>query len=138
MLPDYRDITSRLGSPLWWDEHGVPRYDPFEPDLSDVYDDYVALLEIACQSCRRRFQVSCGVSKTWYKVRHDGRGPMLPTAENTGSFGYGDPPPHGDDLGRCPGETMTLDLLRVVEFWRRDGRDMNWRRDPQHEVIFDP
>jgi hypothetical protein len=137
MLPDYRDITSRLGPPLWWDDHGVPRYDPFHPDLCGVYDDYGALLEIACQSCGRRFHVASGISGGFYRLRNDDRAPVLPVPGNSGAFGYGDPPPHSDALGRCPGETMSSDLVRVLEFWRRDGRDMTWRRDPRHEVRFE-
>lgn len=33
MKASYDDIISRLGRPLWWDEHGVPRYDKFQPEL---------------------------------------------------------------------------------------------------------
>jgi len=53
----YEDITKRLGEPLWYDDHGVPRYDEFHPSMLDVYADFAALSEIACQSCGRRFKV---------------------------------------------------------------------------------
>jgi hypothetical protein len=69
-------------------------------------------------------------------LRHDGQLPLLPRARSGGSFGYGDPPPHGDELGRCAGETMHCDLVAVIEFWRRDGPSMTWRRDHSHEVVF--
>ena len=94
MLPDYRDIASRLGPSLWWDDHGVPRYDPFHPDLCGVYDGYVALLQIACQSCGRRFLVASGISRSWRPLRVGSRPPALPTANDTSSLGYGDPPRH--------------------------------------------
>src|SRR5579875_874086 len=100
VLPDYRDINRRLGEPLWYDEHGVPRYDPFHPDLCGVYNDFVALMLVACQSCGRRFRVAWGVSTAASKLRHEGRAPRLPTAQDSGSFGYGDPPRHDGDGGR--------------------------------------
>ena len=136
MLPDYRDINRRLGEPLWYDEHGVPRYDPFHPDLCGVYNDFVALMLVACQSCGRRFRVAWGVSTAASKLRHEGRAPRLPTAQDSGSFGYGDPPRHDGDGGRCPGETMTCDLIGVLQFWRDDDLK-GWRRDPAHEVMFE-
>lgn len=140
VLPDYRDITRRLGEPLWYDEHGVPRYDPFHPDLCGVYDTYVALLEIACQACGRRFHVAVGVDAGWHMVTTGGKEPELPTRESVGSFDFGDPPRHTcDDGGLCAGETMSSVPLRVIEFWRRDWRRgglAEWRRDPAHEVRF--
>ncbi len=139
MLPAYTDITRRLGEPLWYDEHGVPRYDPFQPDLCGIYGDFVAFLEIACQACARRFRVSCGISTGWYMIAHEGKPPTLPVVEDSGSFGYGDPPRHDRDDGRCAGETMGCHLLRVREFWRRDGPSMRWCRDVEHEVnLWDP
>lgn len=138
MLRDYADITSRLGAPKWWDDHGVPRYEPFHPGMLGVYDDVAALLDIACQSCPRRFHVAMSTSLAWLCVRSKDRkisdGVPLPTLE-PGFYHYGDPPPHG-----CVGDTMNCEDLRVLEFWtkRWSAPDADtfkeWVRLPEQEV----
>ena len=59
MNPDFSDIIDAVGrEPLWfYDWTGVPRYVAFSPDELGVYDHYALLVEIACQSCGRRFLV---------------------------------------------------------------------------------
>ena len=53
MKQDYSDITAKLGKPLWWDEAGCPRYEPFQPCMAnDFYAREVALLRVACQNCQ--------------------------------------------------------------------------------------
>ena len=52
MFPAYRDIRVLTASqPLWYDHHGVPRYEPFRPDMLGVQDVYASLIEIECASC---------------------------------------------------------------------------------------
>lgn len=140
MLRDYEDIVDRLGPPLWWDDNGVPRYAAFHPEMLGVYDEFAALIEIDCQGCDKRMLVATRWSKTdavffGAKFRE---APDLPTAKRGGDFGsYGDPPSHVANIGRCVGSTMSSGALRVVEFWERDRRSMEWRRLPAHEVTFD-
>ena len=59
MKTDYSEITNKLGEPLWWDEKGVPRYEPFENHYQcGVYNKAVAYLRIECQNCRKSFFVT--------------------------------------------------------------------------------
>ncbi len=128
MLPSYDDIRSRIAEPpLWHDRHGVPRYEPFKPQMLGVYDDFAVLAEIACQRCGRRFLVGGGWTR--FDVFADPIAERTPTglAER---FGYGDPPRHSaGDQGRCAGETMSSDVVRIVEAWERVGLDWVRRED---------
>ncbi|MGB9886467.1 MAG: hypothetical protein ACPLRW_05645 [Moorellales bacterium] len=135
MLPAYEDITRRLGEPLWYDRHGVPRYDPFRPDMCGVYARYAALLEIECQGCGRRFKVAvdyCNYEFWGGELRR----PRLPSAEDEGDFCYGDdPPPHDyPGGGLCAGSTMSSITRRILEFWVRDRFD--WERRPEYEFVY--
>jgi len=119
--PDYNDIRSRLGDPLWYDRHGVPRYDPFRPGMCGVYARYVALLEIACQACGRRFAVAVDLDDL-ERLEWEKEGAfVLPTAEDPGAFCYGDPPRHG-----CVGDTMSSYTCRIAEFWERS-QETGWK-----------
>lgn len=133
MLPNYSDITSRLGEPLWWDEHGVPRYEPFHPQWCDVYANYAALILIACQNCGREFIVGVSVSETKHAIFH--RASIeLPTPNSLGSFYYGDPPRHAEEGVCLAGDTMTSVPKRVLEFWHRPlDRIGDWHRLPEYE-----
>ncbi len=146
---DYSDITSRLGTPLWWDEHAVPRFDRFHPrDVADIYADEVALFIVTCQGCGREFPVA------------EARGPItkvlyphmtgLAEAIRTKTLEYGDPP----NIGCCgAGPTMNSEPRRVLGYWSRHHREhtkevgfpggrvvsdvsayMEWRRDPSLEI----
>jgi hypothetical protein len=54
---DLYDLAQR--EPLWWDEHRVPRFAPFHPtDVNNIYATEVALCEISCQECSRKFLVA--------------------------------------------------------------------------------
>jgi len=130
--PDYGDIRSRLGEPLWYDRHGVPRYDPFTPDMCGVYARYVALLEIACQACGRRFMVAVDLDGLEC-FRWNQRGvSVLPTDEEAGVFCYGDPPRHD-----CVGDTMLSDVCRIVEFWERSQETgWEWARRREREFVY--
>ena len=64
MKQEYYDITSKLGPPIWWDEAGCPRYEPFNPGMAnDFYAREVALLRVSCQWCQADYLVcvSAGV-----------------------------------------------------------------------------
>jgi hypothetical protein len=128
MLPDYKDIVTRVSeSPKWWDAHGVPRYDDFRPELSsNIYANEVVLLRIACQCCSREFDVE----KTWDKYSCDWTGRTRASlSEGLAFIHYGDPP----NSGCCPaGATMNCIDLRVLQFWARAGS--TWVRSPELEI----
>jgi len=126
MKQEYRDITSRMRKPpLWWDEEGVPRYEPFRPDLcNNIYAEQAALLEIACQRCGRTFLVA--------RTDDSPLGVRLHRAIRDHSIGYGDPPYDP----ACPaGNTMSSDTLCVMQFWCRKG--LKWKRVPKLEIRID-
>ena len=131
MKPKYNDILSRISSvPLWYDSNGVPRFDPFRPDLcSNIYADEIILLKIQCQECHESFLVEMHSSKSndlqslEYKVIHFERYIMNP-------IHYGDPPRHND----CVGNTMNAESLQIVEFWKRNRFD--WIRKSKYEISF--
>lgn len=144
MLPDYSDIRRRLGEPLWFDDHGVPRYDEFHPNMCDVYADYVALLEIECVGCKQHFLVSAALSKGKHYMRQalenipaeQVREIVLPSAESSGDFDFGDAPRHSTQW-ICIGEVASCNIVAVREFWRRDLEDvLDWQRDPGHEFVY--
>jgi len=144
MHPDFADITSRLGTPLWYFKGGVPRYDQFSPEMTGIYDEHVALCIIRCQACHRTFNVSASVDHMSHMER-DETGKMawhdteFPTPENPCWFDtWGDPPRHDG----CVGETMTSKLLSIVEFWSKDmekGRRtfMEFVRRPEYEFNYE-
>ena len=126
MKQEYQDITSRIKqAPLWWDEAGVPRYEPFHPVLcNNIYAGQAALLEIACQQCGRAFLVAC--TDDWPS------GPRLYRAIRRHSIAYGHPP-HDP---ACPaGNRMTSDTVRVVQFWWWKGG--KWQRVRKLEIRID-
>jgi hypothetical protein len=133
MLPDYADIVTRLGDPLWWDRNGVPRYEPFHPHHCGVYAKYVALLLVTCQNCRREFKVASEWPKEFIRGEVE-----LPSPTSIGSFHYGDPPRH--DWEKClVGDTENSEPRRVLEFWHcdvcsKDAKEWNWHRHPECEL----
>lgn len=135
MLRSYADITRRLGDPLWWDDNGAPRYDPFTPEMLGVYDNYVAYMEIACQACGKLFRVGVGLGSVDWSRRAGWTAPDFPQQDTCGSFYYGDPPSHIDARygDRCAGETMGSVYRRTLEFWRCDNQMAEWTRDAFYE-----
>ena len=119
MWASYEDITKRIAeAPLWWDECGVPRYDPFTPHLlQDIYAQRAALLRISCQYCEQEFDVA--VSGSFLDGCNEE--PWNPKGQH-----YGDPPIHG-----CVGDTMNVDDLAVIEAWTRE--HLEWVRHPELE-----
>lgn len=123
MLREYDDITSRIDvQPTWYDEQGVPRYEPFQPDMLGVYDDIASLQKIACQDCGRRFLVAQSSELTrrlmWFGVEKAN----AVTALEIARAHYGDPPRHG-----CVGDTMNVELVAVMEVWRKN-KCLDWCR----------
>lgn len=136
MLPSYSDITSRLGKPLWYDKHGVPRYDPFHPDMCGVYANFVAFMEIECQACGGRFRVAVD-RRGWELIGGEIVRPTLPSLGDVGSFCYDDPPPHDVDGGMCAGSTMSSVVRRILEFWVRDqSTNFEWIPLPEYEFTY--
>jgi hypothetical protein len=146
MHPDYNDITDRLGQPLWWfDERvSVPRYEPFHPELCNIYDDTVALTTIKCQACRKEFLVSVGFDamKRFTFTRNQGVDFKLPSKEDASWFDqWGDPPRHSNSHGDCSGETMCSEFVKINEFWMKDRENksptfMDWVRHPEYEFDY--
>lgn len=128
MLASYDDILSRIAEePLWYDEHGVPRYEPFHHDmLSNIYADWAVLLLISCAACGRRFKVALSGSRYFSPMGH-------PHKRH-----YGDPPRHGDERGRCAGETMNCNDEKVLEVWQEGLTErFKWDRIPDLEGMID-
>lgn len=132
MKNSYKDIRSRIvDDPIWFDEHGVPRYCEWQPgEVANIYAREVALVEIACQYCGTRFLVAWSRSNHEIGYNEDGTAwvkdakPFDPQA-----FHYGDPP----NAGCCDcGPTMTSEVIRVVECWRRE--NFQWVRQPEKEM----
>lgn len=149
MHPNYDDITGKLGKPLWYSNQSaaIPRYDPFEPDMVDIYAKWVALCVIRCQTCREEFLVSVDYSET-DRIKQRCPGDVsfpevaLPTADSGNWFdAWGDPPRHFGDKAGCTGETMTSELVRIQEFWMKDYTQgsptfLDFVRHPEYEFDY--
>jgi len=119
----YLDILNRIDQdPLWYDEYAVPRYDPFKPDMLGIYDKWVVLVEIECQSCGRAFKVAEGWNDFDRIAPYINRNEPVPEfdfIQVASHFHYGDPPAHG-----CVGDTMNCVDIRILEAWEK-------RREPR-------
>lgn len=116
MNPNFSDIIDAADrEPLWfYGFDGVPRFVSFSPDELGVYDNYVLLVEIACQSCGDRFLVGLGWPR--YSLAEPG---FFYTIEGLAKdFHYGDPPYHG-----CGGDSMNCVDIRIVEAWEKGAWD---------------
>lgn len=126
MHNDFKDIISAAcgAIPLWWDQNGTPRFVKHHPrHCPDIYADTVVLMEIACQSCHREFEVQMS-SGLFRNIRLQGPGKGMPN--------YGDPP----NVGCCPsGATMTCDDLRILEWWDRNNKTRTWKRVRKNEGV---
>jgi hypothetical protein len=153
MHESYSDITERIAdAPLWFDEHAVPRYCPFDPShAASVYAVEVLLVEIACQGCDRLFSVAFSFNEYDIGRAQDGTPWMRMrerlTPERVKELHYGDPP----NVGCCAaGATMNSIPLRVLEAWARFDKAhtkpaegghrvclaeyFNWNRVPELEI----
>lgn len=126
MNHNYYDITSRIQEPVkWWDENAVPRYCEFHPDqASNIYARQAVLMEIACQSCDKRFLV-CMTTDNMTLVREY---PTLFQEIEDDAIHYGDPP----NTDCCVGTTMNSVPIRIVEAWSKDLL-FEWERKPKYE-----
>ena len=129
MFNDYSDITDRIADPpLWWDEQGVPRYAEFHPyQAANIYAREVALLEIACFECSRRFQAAVSTAGVL------GRPEVCDLAEGIEKreIDYGDPP----NYGNCrSGASTGCFNLRVLQYWSRVNSNHEWTRDSRLEI----
>lgn len=129
MKCNYRDILMRIPArPIWWDEYGVPRYEPFTPDTTaNIYAKTAVLFLIECQACQREFNVCLSESQISVYQRN-GRTFADDIAERT--LHYGDPP----NLGCCAaGPSMNSVPRRTLEFWHRPS--LKWERNPDLEGV---
>lgn len=126
MRTQYHEILTafqeRGEKPLWFDEHGVPRFVPFAPgEVANIYAYEVMLQEIACQNCDKRFNVVLSRSsmddalasvhaKTFNET-------YTPVDWAAAPPHYGDPP----NVDCCQvGPSMNVELIGVIEHWRRE------------------
>ena len=138
MHQNYPDIRERIAEePTWFDRNGTPRYGAFHPSNSpNIYANEIALVEIACQDCGRRFLVEIQ-SESWFDRFELGNAIRRWIKEgqnaNHTPVHYGDPPAHG-----CVGDTMNCEDLRIVEFWHRHGRPgADWKREMKFELCLE-
>ena len=113
MKARYDDIL-QFGTPLWYDEHGVPRYVPFAPEhCGDPNAQQAALLQVACTICRRQCDVAVSSPTLDLDIQTDlaARGMalygLLPNFDHCGRPNQGD--------------------WRVHSIWRKTS-PINWRR----------
>jgi hypothetical protein len=148
MHASYDDIISRIGTPpTWFDEHAVPRYCAFGPERSaSIHIGEIALAEITCQECQRRFQVA--FSPVNFREQ------TIAEAIRNKTLHYGDPPSHDGDSAdprAClAGSSMNSEPRRVLEYWRRfdrryvegnliiDNAYFTWVRDPSLQIDIQP
>jgi len=149
MHHNYEDILSRIKEPpLWFDEHAVPRYEPFVVgEQANIYANEVVLLAIECQACGHCFSVC--VSSTLstclvYDSDESSQNPTLAQQIRDNTLHYGDPP----NIGCCAGgPTMSSVPKQVLQYWGYDTRlpkqvlqysgydtRLAWVRNPELEV----
>jgi hypothetical protein len=131
MNTSYQDITDKLGEPVWYDEHCVPRYCEFHPFECDPYAQWVSLVRRKCQSCGKIFLIAT----SWYNLS---RRTFTLSPRNLELYeqnknnpewmltfcllGGGDPPYHG-----CIGDTMCSEFEDLISLWHKDHDSSNWR-----------
>ena len=132
MKANYIDITSRIKDKIcWYDENGTPRYCKFHPKhLPNIYAREGILLEIQCQYCGDHFLIGIG-QKNWPGNKSFSQFiDEWTKKDKEGCLYYDDPPIHD-----CIGDTMTVDTLRIVEFWIRNSKtNLEWRRKKKYEI----
>ena len=108
----YGDILAAAGfDPIWFDEHGVPRFREFTPDaIAEVYASECAELRISCRGCGRDFVVAMSTppQPEWFP---------LASAIASRAIHYGEPPNM-----RCCAEGPALGAItrRVLSYHTRD------------------
>jgi hypothetical protein len=127
---DYKDIRSKLGNPIWFDEHAVPRYCDFNPEaVANIYAREVALVEIACQGCDKRFKVAF----SWASFESTQGVPVPPISERIikKELFYKDPP----NVGCCSGVCSLSVPVLVLQFWKYGRSPTDWTRLTNLEVL---
>lgn len=124
MKAKYNDIKNRIReNPKWFDTNGTPRYDNFNPCLSpNIYADEVVLLKISCQACDKEFLVEMN----WNRIDE---AEQLSKQVKEETIHYGDPPGH-----RCIGTSMNCMDLKVIEFWEKETKRLDWIRKKELEI----
>lgn len=148
MPASYDDIISRISTPpIWYDEYAVPRYCTFEPTRSaSISIGEIALAEISCQSCKRRFRVALSAVNCQEQ--------SIAEAIKDKTLHYGDPPSHSGDAfnvnGCSAGDSMNSEPRKVLEYWRRHDQKymegdkitnvawFHWVRDASLEIDIEP
>lgn len=139
MKPLYSDILERLGDPLWWDQRGVPRYEPFHPSMIGTDAEVVMPATIQCQFCKHPFRVAIEVDR-WDHPRIVASALTqwrMTEALQSDCVGYEDPPRL---LTPCceAGATATSELVEIHEIWAFGMKDHQtkwykvegWKFDP--------
>lgn len=119
MFPEYPDIQALTDKePIWYDDHGVPRYAPFSPRLlSTVYAHQCALMEVQCQSCNRTFLVGIDLE------HRRGQPSTAQIITEEALPHYGDAPFHGaGGHPQCGGTTMCAITTKVLQLWGRNAQ----------------
>ena len=132
----YDDILSRIAEePVWFDEHGVPRYCEFAPSkVANPYAEEAALVEVTCQSCSRPFRVAFSARASAAVSQEDWPAGPIGKAIREKTLDYGDPP----NVWCChAGPSMTSVPRRVLEYWRQ-GNPGLVRMEGHRRVITNP
>lgn len=127
MRISYQDILSATSAdPHWWDAEGVPRFQPFSPEMLGYYDNLAVLVAIECVGCGSVFHVCASFQR--FAILLGGTVPrdVEWLAKN---FVYGEPPRHG-----CRGDDRFANELTVLEAWEKN-RDGVWERYPEYECL---
>jgi len=137
---DLRALTDK--EPIWFDEQGVPRWCEFHPSkANNPYADEVALLEIECQECRRRYKVAVSWSLAFAMIENAGKAGAATFDQlkanrpslHPHNLCWGDPPCWECSAGYC----MSCFERRVLEFWQRGEGVREWKRLPECEIRLD-
>lgn len=132
MKANYHDIMGLIDqNPLWFDEHGVPRYVKFHPtEAANIYAQEVVLLQVGCQGCEAVFQVAMSLDREQFIQQ----GKSLHERIEARELEYGDPP--NTECCRA-GPTMGSEPQRVLEYWWRQ-LGVGWSRNERFEVDIAP
>ena len=125
MYRHYGDILALTDrKPLWWDEHGVPRFQEFDPEKhTDVYASEAALVLVECQSCGEQFKMLFSDEESPKGIRD--------RIKEDKELRASDPP----NSGCCEaGPSMTCWQIRVLQFWAFKEQGFGWKRYPKFEV----
>ena len=133
MLQCYREILEKFApvEPLWFSEHGVPRWVEFKPwEVDDIYATEVCLALICCQNCAKEFKVAFSIDQWEVEMRGH---PSLSADIDKRILHYGDVP----NVNCCGvGHTMNSVMVRILEYWERDWKRAMQRMGPCHNGFY--